>query len=124
MGNIWNWILQDCIAPGSHGSTYSGNPLACAVASTALDVLVDEQLCARSLTLGQHFRDGLRSLMTVGADAEVGIGGWITAVRGLGLMNAIDIDPKKSKKGRTAWHLCLLMASKGLLAKPTHEHTM
>jgi len=128
---------MSCIAPGQHGSTYGGNPLACAVACTALDVLVDEGLVERSARLGERFRGRLRGLMEIQADTPVdgeldgegqGRGeekkGFVTAVRGKGLMNAIDINPEISRKGRGAWHLCLLMAEKGLLAKPTHEHTM
>jgi len=120
---------MSCIAPGQHGSTYGGNPLACAVACTALDVLVDENLVERSARLGERFRGRLRGLMDVGVDGNGDASGhakkgFVTAVRGKGLMNAIDINPEISRKGRGAWHLCLLMASKGILAKPTHEHTM
>lgn len=57
-------------------------------------------------------RKGLSDLKGVGPD-----GGWITDVRGKGLLNAIVIDQTKSKKGRSAWDLCLLFKSKGLLAK-------
>ncbi|KDE04872.1 ornithine aminotransferase [Microbotryum lychnidis-dioicae p1A1 Lamole] len=103
------------ILPGEHGSTYGGNPLACAVASAALDVLVNEQLSERAERLGQRMRKGLEVLKSVGPD-----GGWITTVRGKGLLNAIVIDQTKSTKGRGAWDLCLLFKSKGLLAKPTH----
>lgn len=60
-------------------------------------------------------RAGLEKLRGVGPE-----GGWITEVRGKGLLNAIVIDEKKSVKGRGAWDLCLLFKSKGLLAKPTH----
>jgi ornithine--oxo-acid transaminase len=115
---------MNCIAPGQHGSTYGGNPLACAVACTALDVLVDENLVERSLVLGEHFRTRLNKLKHIHEDVANGRPGFVTAVRGKGLMNAIDINPEISNKGRGAWHLCLLMASKGLLAKPTHQHTM
>jgi len=130
---------MSCIAPGQHGSTYGGNPLACAVACTALDVLVDEDLVNRSARLGERFRGRLRKLMEIEAETSPEVDGegkgegkvdgnrkqgFVTAVRGKGLMNAIDVNPGISRKGRGAWHLCLLMLEKGVLAKPTHEHTM
>ncbi|CEQ39601.1 SPOSA6832_01154, partial [Sporobolomyces salmonicolor] len=106
-------LLQ--ILPGEHGSTYGGNPLACAVAQAALEVIVNEDLAARAQSLGQKMRDGLNALRGVGPN-----GGWITEVRGKGLLNAIVIDETKSTKGRGAWDLCCVFKSKGLLAKPTH----
>lgn len=99
-----------CIQPGEHGSTYGGNPLGCAVAITALDVLIDEKLVDRAQRLGEMFRNEVRAI-----DSPL-----IKQVRGRGLLNAIVIDESKSKRGRSAWQLCLLMKSKGLLAKPTH----
>jgi ornithine--oxo-acid transaminase len=92
-----------CIKPGEHGSTYGGNPLGCAVAMTALDVLVDEGLVDRAQRLGEIFRTKVR---------EIG-SPLIKEVRGRGLLNAVVIDESKSKKGRSAWQLCLLMKSKG-----------
>ncbi|GAA5935918.1 hypothetical protein JCM3775_007362 [Rhodotorula graminis] len=103
------------ILPGEHGSTYGGNPLACAVAKAALEVIVSEDLSARAQSMGDKMRAGLRALQSVGPD-----GGWISEVRGKGLLNAIVIDQAKSKRGRSAWDLCLIMKSKGVLAKPTH----
>lgn len=103
------------ILPGEHGSTYGGNPLACAVATAALEVIVDEDLSERADRLGKLMRKGLESLKSIGPS-----GGWIKEVRGKGLLNAIVIDDTKSTKGRGAWDLCLLFKSKGLLAKPTH----
>ncbi|KIR53995.1 ornithine-oxo-acid transaminase [Cryptococcus gattii Ru294] len=99
-----------CIKPGEHGSTYGGNPLGCAVAMTALDVLVKEDLANRSLQLGEIFRSEVAKLKSP----------LIKLIRGRGLFNGVVIDERASKKGRTAWQLCLLMKSKGLLAKPTH----
>ncbi len=96
-----------CIKPGEHGSTYGGNPLACAVAMVSLQVLKDENLADNSERLGHIFRDQLRSL-----SLEM-----ITTVRGKGLLNAIVIKPKN---GKDAWDVCLKMAENGLLAKPTH----
>jgi ornithine--oxo-acid transaminase len=77
---------------------------------TALDVLVDEDLVARSQRLGEIFRSEIRAINSP----------LVKLVRGRGLLNAVVIDESASKKGRTAWQLCLLMKSKGLLAKPTH----
>jgi ornithine--oxo-acid transaminase len=99
-----------CIKPGEHGSTYGGNPLGCAVAMTALDVLVKENLAERSLRLGERFRAGVKAINSP----------FVTTIRGRGLFNGVVIDHNKSTKGRTAWDLCLLMKSHGLLAKPTH----
>lgn len=101
-----------CIQPGEHGSTYGGNPLGCAIAITALDILVSERLTERSQRLGELFRGSLRSLNNP----------LVKEVRGRGLLNAVVIDESKSKKGRTAWQLCLLMKERGVLAKPTHRN--
>ncbi|KAJ7805965.1 ornithine-oxo-acid aminotransferase [Mycena leptocephala] len=98
-----------CIKPGEHGSTYGGNPLACAVALTALAVLTDEQLAPRAAALGTLFRSSVRALNSP----------LVKEVRGRGLLNAIEIDEEKTG-GRTAWQFCLLLKSRGVLAKPTH----
>lgn len=100
-----------CIKPGEHGSTYGGNPLGCAVAMTALDVLVKDNLAERSLKLGEIFREGVKAINSP----------FVKEVRGRGLFNGVVIDASKSKKGRTAWDLCLIMLSNGLAAKPTHQ---
>ncbi|KAG1401046.1 hypothetical protein G6F60_006648 [Rhizopus arrhizus] len=97
-----------CIKPGEHGSTYGGNPLGCAASIAALQVIKDEKLVENSERLGQKFREALIKL-----DSPL-----IKTVRGRGLLNAIVIDESKSE--RTAWELCLLLKSRGLLAKPTH----
>lgn len=102
------------IKPGEHGSTYGGNPLGCAVAQAALDVLVDEKLCDRAERLGERFRDDLTKLQHSG-EAPM-----LVEVRGRGLLNAIVIDESKSTKGRSAWQLCLLLKARGVLCKPTH----
>ncbi len=99
--------IMDTIKPGEHGSTYGGNPLACKVAMTSLQVLVDEQMAENSLELGKYFRQGLRA---IGHEH-------ISVVRGKGLFNAIVIDhPDKD----AAWAICLEMKKNGLIAKPTH----
>lgn len=105
-----------CISPGEHGSTYGGNPLGCAVASTALDVLVDEKLAERAERLGRLFRDSIEAFRKEGGAR----GRLIREVRGRGLLNAVVIDEEQSEKGRTAWQFCLLLKSRGVLAKPTH----
>jgi ornithine--oxo-acid transaminase len=99
-----------CIKPGEHGSTYGGNPLGCAIAMTALDVLIEERLSERAKYLGEVFRSSIRALKSP----------LVQEVRGRGLLNAVVIDESMSKKGRTAWQFCLLLKSRGVLAKPTH----
>ncbi|KAG5368652.1 Ornithine aminotransferase [Yarrowia sp. C11] len=106
--------VMDVITPGTHGSTYGGNPLACAVAMAALDVVKDEKLVERAERLGNEFRAALEPLIKES-------NGIVTTVRGKGLLNAIVIDSSKAN-GRSAWDLCVLMSNKGLLAKPTHEN--
>lgn len=98
-----------CIRPGQHGSTYGGNPLACAVGAAALDVIVEENLCARSKQLGEVFRQALLDLNHP----------LLIKVRGRGLMNAIEIDGDKAKG--SAWDLCVLFKEHGLITKPTHD---
>jgi len=97
------------IKPGQHGSTFGGFPLACAVATAALEVVKEEQLAARAEYLGNIFREEMMKIESP----------FIQQVRGKGLLNAIVIKPHNGKK---AWDLCLMMAENGLLAKPTHEH--
>ena len=97
------------IKPGEHGSTYGGNPLACAVAMEALKVVKDEKLSENSEALGIIFRDEMNRLKN---ESDL-----ITDVRGKGLFNAIVI---KELNGKTALDVCLKFAENGLLAKPTH----
>ena len=97
------------IKPGEHGSTYGGNPLACAVAMEALKVVKDEKLSENSEALGIIFRDEMNRLKN---ESDL-----ITEVRGKGLFNAIVI---KERNGKTALDICLKFAENGLLAKPTH----
>ena len=101
------------LKPGEHGSTYGGNPLACKVATAALQVLRDENLNQNSTERGKQLRDGLRTL--VGSTA-------IETVRGRGLFTAMVIDQPQMGYGDkgTAWDLCFFMMKNGLLAKPTH----
>jgi ornithine--oxo-acid transaminase len=99
--------IMEVITPGTHGSTYGGNPIACQVAKAALEVVRNEKLSEKAQELGSYFRAELRKI-----DSEM-----IKEVRGKGLLNAVVIKPKN---GKDAWDVCLKMAKKGLLAKPTH----
>ena len=95
------------IKPGEHGSTYGGNPLACAVAMTSLEVLRSENMADNAEKMGALLRSEIEKLNSP----------FIKLVRGKGLLNAIVInhpDPEVS------WELCLHLRDLGLLAKPTH----
>ncbi len=102
--------VMNVIQPGQHGSTFGGNPLACAVAIAALEVVEKEQLSERAEKLGQLFRDEIKKLIE---KTDL-----ITKVRGKGLLNAILIND--TPESSTAWELCLKLRDNGLLAKPTH----
>lgn len=95
------------IQPGEHGSTYGGNPLACAVAMAALQVLKDERMVENAQQMGELLRSEIKKLNSP----------FITSVRGKGLLNAIVI---KHINPEAAWDLCLVLKKNGLLAKPTH----
>ncbi|WYZ40039.1 hypothetical protein EsH8_IV_000380 [Colletotrichum jinshuiense] len=97
------------VEPGTHGSTYGGNPLGCAVSIRALEIMEEEDLTAKAEKLGNIFRDGIRAF-----NSPI-----IELVRGKGLLNAVVIN-ESAASGRSAWDLCLLLKEKGLLAKPTH----
>lgn len=97
------------IKPGEHGSTFGGNPLACKVAVSALEVVKEEKLAERAEKLGNLFRE---ELAKINSDM-------IELIRGKGLLNAIVIKPKD---GKEAWDVCIKMKELGLLAKPTHQH--
>ncbi len=103
--------VMNTIKPGQHGSTFGGNPLACAVAMAALEVVKDEKLAENAFRLGQIFRDRMEMLKVRRPDL-------LTLVRGKGLLNAIIIND--SEESETAWNICLQLAQNGLLAKPTH----
>lgn len=95
------------IQPGEHGSTYGGNPLACAVTMEALQIVIDEKLAENAQYLGEIFRNRMQALNHP----------LLTQVRGKGLLNAIIID---KNKGIKAWNICVRLMQNGLLAKPTH----
>ena len=99
-----------CIKPGEHGSTFGGNPLACAVAKAALEVVIEENLAINAEKLGAYFRDKMNEYIS---KSDL-----VTLVRGKGLLNAIVIND--DEKSSTAWDLCVKMKMNGLLAKPTH----
>jgi ornithine--oxo-acid transaminase len=99
------------IRPGQHGSTFGGNPVACAVAMEALQVVKDENLAQNAYDLGLIFRERMNNLVSKRPDM-------LTLARGKGLLNAIIINDSEDSK--TAWNLCVNMAKNGLLAKPTH----
>ncbi len=98
-----------CIQPGEHGSTFGGNPLACAVAKAALDVVSDEGLVNNAHYLGKYLRQELAKIESP----------LIQQIRGKGLLNAIVLDTANQNLG---WEICLKFAEKGLLAKPTHHY--
>ena len=100
------------INPGEHGSTYGGNPMACAVTEAALDVLVEEDLTARARAAGERFRAGVEAFNSP----------LVSLVRGRGLLNAVVIPPfEQGGQRKTAWDFCVRLAEHGVLAKPTHD---
>lgn len=102
--------VMNVIQPGQHGSTYGGNPLACAVAIEALQVVLDEKLSERAERLGKIFRSEVEKMIAKFP--------FLQSVRGKGLLNAILIND--TPESTTAWDLCIELMNCGLLAKPTH----
>ena len=100
----------DVLDPGSHGSTFGGNPLATAVGKEALDVLIDEHLAERSAELGAYLRERLHAMQSP----------YVTAIRGRGLWIGIDIDPHQI----AAHDLCIALMHKGVIARQTHKVTI
>ncbi len=102
--------IMEVIRPGNHGSTFGGNPLACAVAMAALEVVREESLAENADTLGNLFREEMEKLVKESPLVQL--------VRGKGLLNAIVIND--SEDSSTAWDICMALKENGLLAKPTH----
>lgn len=98
------------LKPGQHGSTFGGNPLACAVARAALRVLVEEGMIENAAVQGERLLEGLRSIRA----------NTIRDVRGRGLMLAVELHPEAGRARR----YCEALQGKGILAKDTHEHTI
>lgn len=106
--------VMNVFTPGSHGSTYGGNPMGARLAIEALGIVQDEDLCGNADRLGRLFRAEMQKLVDEFA--------FVKLVRGRGLLNALVIEPRTAADGspKTAWELCLLLRDNGLLAKPTH----
>lgn len=102
-------FIMDLIQPGTHGSTFGGNPLGSAVAKAALEVIEDENLTENAANMGELLRSELANLK----------GGALLDYRGRGLMNAIVID---DSRGKSPWDFVLECARNGLLVKTTHEN--
>ncbi len=105
-----NKEVMDVLQPGEHGSTFGGNPLACAVARAALKVLDEENLVENAAEMGVYFLDGLRQIRNP----------QIKEVRGRGLMIAVEFDPAAGGVRK----YCEQLQGKGLLCKETHDHTI
>ena len=99
-----------CIKAGEHGSTFGGNPLACKVAQSALEVIIEEDLAKNAAELGEVFRSELSERLSANKLVKL--------IRGKGLLNAIVIND--TEESSTAWNICLVLRDNGLLAKPTH----
>lgn len=102
--------IMEVIKPGQHGSTFGGNPLACAVAKEALQVVQDENLAENALRLGEFFRARMQSLV---ASEDI-----LLEIRGKGLLNALVINTNENSS--LALDICIKLKDNGLLAKPTH----
>jgi len=102
--------IMDVFTPGDHGSTFGGNPLAAAVASAALDVIVDEKLAERAERMGRRLYQGLEAIASVS----------VKSVRGRGLLLGLQIDPATG----TARDLALELLARGVLAKDTHVQVL
>jgi ornithine--oxo-acid transaminase len=103
-------LIMNVIRPGQHGSTFGGNPLGVRVAMAALEVVRDENLAENAKKLGAIFRERMQRLVD---NSDL-----VSLVRGKGLLNALVINDVEESD--TAWNICIQLAEKGLLAKPTH----
>lgn len=104
--------VMNTLKPGQHGSTFGGNPLACALAVEALQILKDEQLPEHAAAMGSLFREGLQALNIPG----------LSGLRGKGLMSAMDVDAAVLGMNARTW--CERLLDAGLLCKQTHDHTV
>ena len=104
------------LKPGEHGSTFGGNPLACAVARMALKVLVEEGMIENAAAMGERLRQGLRQA-TGGSGSGSGM---VREVRGRGLMIALELQPDAGGARR----FCERLRARGVLCKETHTHTI
>ena len=106
--------VMGVFSPGTHGSTYGGNPMGARVAIEALGIVKDEELSSNAERLGTIFRSEMQKLVEQYP--------YVKLVRGRGLLNALVIESRTAPDGspKTAWELCLLLRDNGLLAKPTH----
>src|ERR1700761_7678131 len=105
-----NHEVLGTLQPGQHGSTFGGNPLACAIARVALRVLVEEGMIENAAVQGARFLDGLKNIRA----------NTVRAVRGRGLMLAVELHPEAGNARR----YCEALQGSGILAKDTHEHTI
>ena len=102
--------VMEVLQPGQHGSTFGGNPMACTVATEALEVIREEHLTQNARRLGKIFRAKMQ--------AYIDSSSVVLMVRGRGLLNAIVIND--TEESDTAWNICMKLKENGLLAKPTH----
>ncbi len=103
-----NEAVLGVLNPGQHGSTFGGNPLACAIARTALKVLVEEGLIENAASMGTYFLEGLKQISNP----------YIREVRGKGLMIGLEFYPEAGG----ARQYCEKLKENGLLCKETHDH--
>ncbi len=101
---------MDVIKPGNHGSTFGGNPLACAIARAALKALVEEGMIKNAAELGPYFMDKLKTI-----DSP-----YIKEVRGKGLLIGVELH----KKAGGARRFCEALQKEGLLCKETHDNVI
>ena len=106
-----NAAVLGVLNPGQHGSTFGGNPLACAVARKALQVLVEEKMIENSAQMGEYFLSELKKINSP----------MIKEIRGKGLMIAIELEKESLITGR---NLCERLSEKGILCKETHSYTI
>ena len=102
--------ILSVLKPGEHGSTFGGNPLACAVARAALKVLIEEGMVENAHAMGARFLAGLRQINSPA----------VKDVRGRGLMIAIELHPQAGGARR----YCNALRLRGLLSKDTHDNTI